>query len=117
MQVSSPVAPISATERTPPKNAPLQIAIASASRATRTWRMLVVGRDALDQRRDPIVGQRGRELDAAPGQLAMNCLGHVHGSIDSNHGAAAITSTSTRNSGRENPETIISVDAGAGSEM
>src|SRR5229473_643906 len=39
VQVRSPVAPISATARTPPKNAPLQIAIASASRATRTCRM------------------------------------------------------------------------------
>src|SRR5262249_53915202 len=37
--VRSPVAPISATARTPPKNAPLQIATASASRATRTWRI------------------------------------------------------------------------------
>src|SRR5262245_57390868 len=32
-------------------------------------------------------------------------------------GAAAMTSTSTRNSGRENPETIISVEAGGGSAM
>src|SRR5262249_10263660 len=32
-------------------------------------------------------------------------------------GAAAMTSTSTRNSGRENPETIISVEAGGGSPM
>src|SRR5215471_16187682 len=39
VQVRSPVAAISATARTPPKNAPLQIATASASRATRTWRM------------------------------------------------------------------------------
>jgi hypothetical protein len=33
------------------------------------------------------------------------------------HGAAAMTSTSTKNSGRANPETIISVDAGGGSAM
>src|SRR5262249_29111458 len=39
VQVRRPVAPISATERTPPKNAPLQIATASASRPTGTWRM------------------------------------------------------------------------------
>src|SRR5216684_3673758 len=39
VHVSNPVAPMSATERTPPKNAPLQIAIASASRATRTCRI------------------------------------------------------------------------------
>jgi hypothetical protein len=31
--------------------------------------------------------------------------------------AAAITSTSTRNSGRENPATIINVEAGGGSVM
>ena len=31
------------------------------------------------------------------------------------HGAAAMTSTSTRNSGREKPETIIKVEAGGGS--
>ena len=36
VQVSSPVLPMSATERTPPKNAPPQIAIVSASRPTGT---------------------------------------------------------------------------------
>src|ERR1700730_16034863 len=41
VQVRRPVAPISATARTPPKNAPLQIATASASRATRTCRMVL----------------------------------------------------------------------------
>src|SRR5438132_8073993 len=41
VQVRRPVLPITATERTPPKNAPLQIATASASRATRTCRMVL----------------------------------------------------------------------------
>ena len=39
VQVSSPVLPKIATERTPPKNAPAQIAIVSASRPTGTWRI------------------------------------------------------------------------------
>jgi hypothetical protein len=39
VQVRSPVAPISATARTPPKKAPLHMAMASASRATRTCRI------------------------------------------------------------------------------
>ena len=39
VQVSSPVLPMMATERTPPKNAPAQIAMVSASRPTGMWLM------------------------------------------------------------------------------
>src|SRR5262249_2908333 len=84
---------------------------------------VIVGGDALDQRSDPVVRQRGGKLDAAFGQLLVDSLGHIHRHQPSCstdrllQGAAAMTSTSTKNSGRENPETIISVEAGGGSAI
>ncbi len=86
----------------------------------------VVGRDAVDQRRNPIVRQRRRQRDAGFLELLVNLFADVHGSrrtLPSNivdyatAGPAAMTSTSTKNSGREKPPTIIRVDAGGGSLM
>ena len=39
---------------------------------------VIVGGDALDQRRHPVVGQRGGDLDAAFRQLTVNARGYVH---------------------------------------
>jgi hypothetical protein len=38
----------------------------------------VVDRNPLDQRRDPIVGQRGGNLDASLRQLLVNLRAHIH---------------------------------------
>jgi hypothetical protein len=40
---------------------------------------LIIGRNALDQGRYPVVGQRGGELDPAFRQLTVNPRVHVHG--------------------------------------
>src|SRR5262249_39045658 len=64
------------------------------------------------------MGRTGGRQGLVPCRLkTMGAAQRGGGPAAKAQGAAAITSTSTRNSGRENPETIISVEAGGGSPM